>query len=424
MQQLYLTMALAAFAVVGLGLASAILQKLPLSRPLLALAIGVAAGPAGLGVLRPEDWSSPHLILKEAARLTLAISVMGVALRIPVRDLPRLRRPLLLLLGPGLLLMWAISSGLVWLAFGMAPLLAIAAGAAITPTDPVVAAAIVTGRRAKETLPRDSRTILSTESGANDGLAYLLVLLPLLLLTEGTEKGLARFVLHSIPVGVLLAVAIGAVLGSATAFVLRIGDSRGWVAESSILGMTVALSLLAVSAAHAMGSDGILAAFAAGLAFNALVDRSAEMEDENVQEAVSKLFALPVFVLTGTLLPWGAWAGQGWSLALFALAALVLRRPLTLLLLAPFMGMRRRDALFFGWFGPIGVAAIYYALHLREALHEPQIWHIAGAAVTASVLLHGITASPGVSLYGRAAGAPDEGEDRGQHKGGAKSPQS
>ncbi|MGX9857041.1 hypothetical protein ACR03S_16645 (plasmid) [Limimaricola variabilis] len=39
MQQLYLTMALAAFTVVGLGLTSGLLQKLPLSRPLLALAI-------------------------------------------------------------------------------------------------------------------------------------------------------------------------------------------------------------------------------------------------------------------------------------------------------------------------------------------------------------------------------------------------
>ncbi|MGX9857637.1 cation:proton antiporter domain-containing protein (plasmid) [Limimaricola variabilis] len=361
MQQLYLTMALAAFTVVGLGLTSGLLQKLPLSRPLLALAIG-GCGPGRLGLMRPEDWGNPQLILKEAARLTLAISVMGVALRIPARDLPRLRRPLLLL-GPGLLLMWAVSSGLAWLAFGLAPLMALAVGAAITPTDPVVAASIVTGKVAKSSLPRDTRTILSTESEANVGLAYLLVLLPLLLLTEGTEAGLSRFLSHTIPVGVLLAVAIGAALGGVTAIILRVGDRRGLVAESSILGMTVALSLLAVSVAHAVGSDGILASFAAGIAFNTLVDRKAEMEDENVQEAVSKLFTLPVFVLTGALLPWSDWAAQGWALGLFALAVLALRRPLTLLVLAPFMGVKRRDAVFFGWFGPVGVAAISYALH-------------------------------------------------------------
>ena len=76
---------------------------------------------------------------------------------------------------------------------------------------------------------------------------------------------------------------------------------------------------------------------------------------------------------------------------------LALRRPLTLLLLAPFMGLKRRDNLFFGWLGPAGGAAIYYALHVQETLHDPRSGTITSAAVTASVLLHGMTASPGCS---------------------------
>lgn len=411
MQQLYVTMAVSALTVVMLGLTSGPLQKLPLSRPLLALGVGIVAGPIGAGLLRPEEWGEPHSILKEAARLTLAISVMGVALRVPVRDLRKVRRPLLLLLGPGLLLMWATSSGLAWLTFGLAPLMALAVGAAITPTDPVVAASIVTGHVAKDKLPRDSRSILSAESGANDGLAYLLVLLPLMMMTEGLEVGLVRVLTHTIPVGVLLAVGIGAVLGGLTAAALRFGDKRGWVEHSSLLGLTVALALLAVAGAHAVGSDGILAAFAAGVAFNALVDRKAELEDENVQEAVSKLFTLPIFVLAGALLPWSAWLEQGWTLLVFALAVLVLRRPLAVLLLVPFMRVKRRDALFFSWFGPVGVAAIYYALHAEETLHDPRIWTMASAVVVVSVLLHGVTASPGVLLYGRRTSRARQEED-------------
>ncbi len=400
MQQLYITIALAALTVIGLGLTSGILQRLPLSAPLLALGVGVAVGPMGLGWLRPEAWGSPYMILQEAARVTLAISVMGVALRIPPARLPALARPILLLLGPGLLLMWAISAGLAWLALGLAPLMALLLGATLAPTDPVVAASIVTGALAEDRLPQDSRIILSTESGANDGLAYLLVMLPLLLITEGQAAGLSRFVTHTIPVGVILAVGLGAALGAATALGLRYSEYLGWVTQSSILGVTVALSLLALGAAHAVQSDGILAAFAAGLAFNALVDRRAEMEDENVQEAIAKLFTLPVLVLTGTLLPWQDWGAEGWPLLVFALAVLLLRRPLTLLLLAPVMRLARRDAVFFGWFGPMGVAAIYYALHARDALQEPRLWVVASAVVALSVLLHGMTGSPGAYLYG------------------------
>ncbi|MEX3314315.1 cation:proton antiporter [Sulfitobacter sp. PS-8MA] len=400
MQQLYLTIALAALTVIGLGLTSGILERLPLSAPLLALGVGVAVGPMGMGWLRPEAWGSPYAILQEAARVTLAISVMGVALRIPTERLPALARPILLLLGPGLLLMWAISAGLAWLALGLAPLMALLLGATLAPTDPVVAASIVTGALAEDRLPHDSRIILSTESGANDGLAYLLVMLPLLLLTEG-QAGLGRLLTHTVPIGVGLAVALGAALGAATALALHYSEHLGWVTQSSILGVTVALSLLALGAAHAVQSDGILAAFAAGLAFNALVDRRAEIEDENVQEAIAKLFTLPVLVLTGSLLPWQDWAAEGWGLLVFALAVLILRRPLTLLLLAPMMRLARRDALFFGWFGPMGVAAIYYALHARDALQEPRIWVLASAVVALSVLLHGMTGSPGVYLYGR-----------------------
>jgi len=410
MQQLHITMALAAAIVVALGLTSKPMQNLPVSRPLLALAAGCAAGPGALHLLRPADWGDPHLILKEAARLTLAMSVMGVALRVPVRDLPRLRRPLLLLLGPGLVLMWGISSGLASMAFGLAPLIALSLGAAVAPTDPVVAASIVTGRVAEDTLPLDTRTILSAESGANDGLAYLLVMLPLLVLTSGADAGLTRFLTHTIPVGVLLAVVLGAALGGLVAVALRTGDRRGWVSHSSVLGLTVALSVLAVSGAHALGSDGILAAFAAGLTFNALVDRRAEMEDENVQEAVVKLFTLPVFVLTGVLLPFGDWVELGWPLPAFVLAVMALRRPLTLALLAPFLRMRRRDVLFTGWFGPVGIAAIYYALHAEEMLRDPRIWTVTSAVVAVSVLLHGVTASPGTKLYGRARGGGRAGE--------------
>jgi len=74
--------------------------------------------------------------------------------------------------------------------------------------------------------------------------------------------------------------------------------------------------------------------------------------------------------------------------------------------------VKRRDAVFFGWFGPVGVAAIYYALHAQEMLHDPRAWTITSAAVTASVLLHGVTASPGVFLYAHVA--KEKGTSRGR----------
>ena len=178
MHQLNLAVAIAAGTVVLLGLVSGRAQRLPLSRPLLALLVGVAAGPAALGLLHPEAWPHHVLILKETARFALAVSVFGIALRTPMRDIRALLRPVGLLLTLGMAAMWAVSAGLAWAALGLAPLMALAVGAVVTPTDPVVASSIATGAAAEEALPSRLRSTLSLESGANDGLAYAIVLLP------------------------------------------------------------------------------------------------------------------------------------------------------------------------------------------------------------------------------------------------------
>jgi NhaP-type Na+/H+ or K+/H+ antiporter len=61
------------------------------------------------------------------------------------------------------------------------------------------------------------------------------------------------------------------------------------------------------------------------------------------------------------------------------------------------------NALFLGWFGPIGVAALYYAnLSLRETEIEAA-WTVGSLAICASILAHGLTAAPLTKLYGRHA---------------------
>ena len=55
----------------------------------------------------------------------------------------------------------------------------------------------------------------------------------------------------------------------------------------------------------------------------------------------------------------------------------------------------------------MGVAALYHAtLSIREAGAE-QSWVVGSLAISASVLAHGLTASPLTSLYGRQARAEE-----------------
>lgn len=136
LHQVNVVIAIAGFVVVLAGLASARLESLPFSKPLLALGLGIIAGPGVLQWLKPHDWPQAHLILKEAARLALAISVFGIALRTPKAGYRRLLRPVGLLLTVGMVVMWLVSARLAWAVLGLPPLMALLLGAIVTPTDP------------------------------------------------------------------------------------------------------------------------------------------------------------------------------------------------------------------------------------------------------------------------------------------------
>ena len=93
-----------------------------------------------------------------------------------------------------------------------------------------------------------------------------------------------------------------------------------------------------------------------------------------------------------------------------AITVLLLRRPLTLLLMQPLLPSLRSkaDALFVGWFGPIAVAAMYYASLMEHKLGEPLIWHVTSLVICFSVVAHGITGAPFTKWYGRKASSSGE----------------
>src|ERR687894_1439828 len=149
---------------IGVAALSGRLRTLPLSEPVLGLLAGVLLGPVVLGVLRvPSPVEEPGW-LHEATRILLAISVMSVALRYPIRDVRSRPRPVLLLLAVVLPVMAALPAGGAGAALGAWLGSAALLGAALCPTDPVLASNVVTGTSAERDLPARDRQLLSLES--------------------------------------------------------------------------------------------------------------------------------------------------------------------------------------------------------------------------------------------------------------------
>ncbi|WP_347057073.1 cation:proton antiporter [Blastococcus sp. HT6-30] len=390
------------------------IRRLPVSEPLLALGIGVVLGPAVLGVLPLPDLLEDHAWLHTAARLLLAMSVMSVALRYPFR-LARTRwRQVLLLLAVVMPAMAFVTAGLAALTLGVGLGVAALIGAALTPTDPVLASTVATGKPAEEDLPGHDRQLLSLESGANDGLALPLVLVAIALAGPLSMGEALVESLWDVAGAVLLGVLLGWLGGRA----LRAGAEHGATDPGPELVFTVVLAFAVLGVGGLIRVDGILAVFVCGLAFNAVSTGRERTADVRIDEAVNRFVVLPLFLAFGAILPWSEWRTLGWGGLLFTVLVLVLRRPPVVYLLRRPLHLARPDAAYLGWFGPIGVSALFYLTLESERLSMDPVVLVAGTlVVAASTVVHGLTATPGRVLYRKVAGPKgrDEQDDTGDH---------
>ena len=281
-----------------------------------------------------------------------------------------------------LALSWLVGCALVVAFFPEQPLLiALLVGACLSPTDPVLSAGLVRGAYAEEHIPVDLRNLISAESAANDGLALPLVLLPILLLQHAAGDAVGIWVYNAWLFQVALSVVVGVASGSLVALIYNIALARKWWDRDAQVASLIALAIAVTGALDVFGSDGILGAFAAGVAFGVLQaeNREGELsEREHAIDAIEILATHIFFVFLGSVLPWGGWAELGVGrLVLCAVCVTLLRRvPVVLLLHA--MGTLPvfptvRDALLAGTLGPIGVAAVFWSALSSLTLSDPSL---------------------------------------------------
>lgn len=150
--------------------------------------------------------------------------------------------------------MWVVSSLLVW---AMVPNLkfvyALAVGACITPTDPVLSNTIVKGKFADKNIPRDLQRIIIAESGANDGLGYPFLFLPLYLIKYLLEGGAGSSGNGGTAIGlwfyetwvyqIILGCVYGATVGWIAKELLHWAENRRYVDRESFLVFAIALAV-------------------------------------------------------------------------------------------------------------------------------------------------------------------------------------
>lgn len=391
-----LVLALFAGLLLVLSAFSTLLQRLSLPGPLLALAFGVLIGPYALDLIDIEGFGVPMgTLLEEAARITLAVALAGVALRLPHGYWRANIRWIALIIGLGMILMLVVATGVLWALLPVPFVLALLLGAIITPTDPVVVTPIVTGSVAEQRIPQRLRHNLSAESGINDGLAFLFVMLPVLLLTK-PEQAWFELLTTVLLWEILAGAVFGAVIGYLLAKLFVAVKNKGLMEESSYLGFVVPLGLAVLGAAKLLGTDGLLAVFIAAAVFGQVIPQRDETEEGKMDDVVGRFLLLPVFVLIGLALPIEQWVQLGWTAPVVILAAVLGRRLVAVWALRPLLRdiHDRSETLFVSWFGPLGVSSLFYATLAERHTGNHDIFIYATLAIALSVLVHGLSTAP------------------------------
>ena len=393
--ELFAPVAVVAVVLVVAALAAGVVERAPISFPIVFLGMGLVLGD---GVTRAVELDLHSPILEVVAFVTLALVLFLDAVRL---EAPEMRRDWVvpaLSLGPGTLSVIGLVAGAAVLLLGLSVPLAFIVGAALASTDAVVLRDVTRDRR----VPAAVRRALRIEAGMND----LIVLPPVLILSAvatARATGVAEWVVFTVQL-FLIGPAVGALIGAGGAKLMARIDARAPVRTEYQALYGVGLVLAALTLGEALGADGFLASFAAGAAV-ALTNEDLCDCFLDFGEVLAEIAMLLSFVLFGIVLSPMLGDVLGPTAMVFAAFVLLAARPIPLFGVLSWRGtgLSTPARVFIAWFGPRGLNSLLLALIAVGAgvPTSERLFGVIGTVVIASVLLHGVSATPLASWYAR-----------------------
>ncbi|KAL8851750.1 MAG: hypothetical protein Q9221_003360 [Calogaya cf. arnoldii] len=401
-------------------------NRLHLSEPPLATLVGILFGPDVLGVIDPASWGWSDTLTQEATRIVVSLQVFSVGVELPKAYFSRHWRSVGMLLIPVMTYGWIVTAAFVYAIMKTQWSTALIISACLTPTDPVLAAAVLQGSRFSGRVPRRLRHMLSAESGCNDGTSFPFLYAGLLMFMGETTGGMIKeWVLATILWQCTLGLSIGLILGHFANRTLRVAEKRDWIDPSAFLSFYLLLAVLSVGVGASLGLDDFLVAFGAGTGFAWDGWFANKTKETHLPNILDLLLSSSMFVYFGAIIPWSQFVPRDitpgitiWRLIVLLVLILLFRRLPIVLLLKPLIPDIRtyREALFCGHFGPMGLGGLFLVIEARAQLetgesiplpHPPEhhpykkqietVWPIVCFILLGSTFVHGCSVA-GISV--------------------------
>ncbi len=356
---------------------SALAQRTVLSTAVLFLVAGFGSGPSLLGLITVTPENPVVCRFAELALfsilytdgLRLGASTLRTAWHLPVRAL-LVGLPLTLVIVAGFA-RWVVGVGWsdAWLV-----------AAALSPTDPVFAAALI----GHSGVPARLRHLLNVESGLNDGLALPIVVGLLAVRGVASEP----------PASAIGHLALGTVVGIGIAwgaFVLRRLSIFEVTDEYAPIGV-FAIGVLTLSITSLWHANEFLAAFGAGITL-AIKIPNTRTAFEPFGGPLSEILKLAAVLLFGATLSPELLTHVTPRTLIFAALALAVARPIGIGLSLVGASLTMRETAAAAWFGPKGFASVFFALMiLKSGIPDAAFtFHLLAITIAISMIAHSST---------------------------------
>ncbi len=396
------------FATLAAALLPRALGRVPISMPMVFVAAGMIAFALIPSLPDPDPVENSDVAL-HLTEVCVIVSLMGAGLAL---NRPIGRRAwsstwrLLAITMP--LSMLAV--GLIgWGALGLGVASAVLLAAALAPTDPVLATEVqVSEPTDSPDADDEARFALTSEAGLNDGLAFPFTYAAIAMSLVGLAPSawLAEWFIVDVAwrmgVGVLIGLGVGWLLGklffSAASERFRLSEhAEGFVA--------LAATFLAYGVTEVAEGYGFIAVFVCACTIRAS-ERAHGYHGvlHSFVEQIERLLTVAVLILLGGAVSRGLLDGIGWPEVALAAAVLLIIRPVAGLIGLSPGKTGPRERLVIAFFGVRGVGSLFYiayALTNGDFPDGPRLWSITALVVIGSIIVHGIAATPAMTLLDR-----------------------
>lgn len=376
-----------------------IFKKTSISLPMLQVTLGVIVGYFWV-TLTFLDPLENGLIIEKLTEFVVIVSLVSAGIKIDTPLTWQLWRPttrLLLITMPiGIFSMAALGYYAFDLTLGAAILL----GAALAPTDPVLASSIQVGppNTGREDPPRFA---LTSEAGLNDGLAFPFVYLAIKIaeaFSEGngiTGELLWSWFTHDVLWKVGAGLVVGIIVGKAMAKLVFSKYTKETTLSQGY--MVIALTLVAYGLAEFVHSYGFMAVFVAAFAF-----RRSERKNSYHEKLHDFAEQSEGLLMTLVLVTFGIFLGQGlqsgveltWRVYIVSFAFLLLIRPIGGFIALSGLNLPRNEKYAISALGIRGIGTLYYLSYaLNQGFFSEEdglkLWVICSIVILISIFMHG-----------------------------------